>query len=237
MFEQLFQRLPDLRDHRRAGHPAVGFIHGIKRMPCEVRTGPVDVRRNDGSVRRMTTVEPFDPGFGPLVDTTVRSRRGTSGRGTPRGRSGRRSSKRNSGPRRRTSASSSRCGTSRAGGPKPRSSPSALGGFDHVYASNLTFADGVHAGNAILSRWPILRSEVRSLPREAPNGSPRRRRRGATLRVRRDRRATRPDPGVLRTPLLARGPRRDPPGAGTRDLPSSPATRDHAGSRRSSAAT
>lgn len=46
----------------------------------------------------------------------------------------------------------------------------ALGDFDHVYASNLTF-DGVHAGNAILSRWPILRSEVRMLPREAPNGS------------------------------------------------------------------
>lgn len=47
----------------------------------------------------------------------------------------------------------------------------ALGGYEQVSASNLTFPDGVHAGNAILSRWPIVRSEVRTLPREAPNGS------------------------------------------------------------------
>lgn len=47
----------------------------------------------------------------------------------------------------------------------------ALGDYDHVYASNLTFADGTRAGNAILCRWPILRSEVRTLPRDAPNGS------------------------------------------------------------------
>ncbi|MBM3673813.1 MAG: endonuclease/exonuclease/phosphatase family protein [Actinobacteria bacterium] len=43
----------------------------------------------------------------------------------------------------------------------------ALGGFDHVFASNLVVADGVHAGNAIVSRWPIIRTEVRTLPREA----------------------------------------------------------------------
>lgn len=37
-------------------------------------------------------------------------------------------------------------------------------GFDHVYA---TRSDGpIHSGNAILSRWPILRSEWRPLPTE-----------------------------------------------------------------------
>lgn len=43
----------------------------------------------------------------------------------------------------------------------------ALGDYDHVFASNLVFSDGVHAGNAVLSRWPIARSEVRTLPRDA----------------------------------------------------------------------
>ena len=47
----------------------------------------------------------------------------------------------------------------------------ALGGFHHVFSPNLTFPDGVRAGNAILSRWPIIRTETRSLPRVAPNGS------------------------------------------------------------------
>lgn len=36
-------------------------------------------------------------------------------------------------------------------------------GFHHVYASRLDW-DGVRFGNAVLSRWPILRSEERPLP-------------------------------------------------------------------------
>lgn len=36
-------------------------------------------------------------------------------------------------------------------------------GYEHVYASRLDW-DGVRFGNAILSRWPILRSEERPLP-------------------------------------------------------------------------
>jgi endonuclease/exonuclease/phosphatase family metal-dependent hydrolase len=36
-----------------------------------------------------------------------------------------------------------------------------------VWEPNLTFADGVRAGNAIISRWPIARHDVRVLPRQA----------------------------------------------------------------------
>ncbi|MGQ0824237.1 MAG: endonuclease/exonuclease/phosphatase family protein [Actinomycetota bacterium] len=42
-----------------------------------------------------------------------------------------------------------------------------LGYTTPVYASNLTFADGTRAGNAVMSRWPISRAEVRTLPRTA----------------------------------------------------------------------
>jgi endonuclease/exonuclease/phosphatase family metal-dependent hydrolase len=42
----------------------------------------------------------------------------------------------------------------------------ALGHTEPIFAGNLTFADGVRAGNAILSRWPIRRHAVRTLPRE-----------------------------------------------------------------------
>jgi len=44
-----------------------------------------------------------------------------------------------------------------------------LGFTAPVYASNLTFADGTRAGNAVMSRWPIIRSEVRTLPRRGGN--------------------------------------------------------------------
>ena len=42
----------------------------------------------------------------------------------------------------------------------------ALGYEAAVWAPNLTFPDGVQAGNAVISRWPIARHEVRLLPRE-----------------------------------------------------------------------
>jgi endonuclease/exonuclease/phosphatase family metal-dependent hydrolase len=42
----------------------------------------------------------------------------------------------------------------------------ALGFTEPVFGANLTFADGVRAGNAVMSRWPITRHEVRALPRE-----------------------------------------------------------------------
>jgi len=42
----------------------------------------------------------------------------------------------------------------------------ALGFTEPVYAANLE-RDGARSGNAVLSRWPIGRSEVRTLPREA----------------------------------------------------------------------
>lgn len=40
----------------------------------------------------------------------------------------------------------------------------ALGCSEPVYAANLE-RDGARSGNAVLSRWPIIRSEVRTLPR------------------------------------------------------------------------
>jgi endonuclease/exonuclease/phosphatase family metal-dependent hydrolase len=42
----------------------------------------------------------------------------------------------------------------------------ALGYTEPVFASNLRFADGVRAGNAVMSRWPIARHDVVALPRE-----------------------------------------------------------------------
>jgi endonuclease/exonuclease/phosphatase family metal-dependent hydrolase len=42
----------------------------------------------------------------------------------------------------------------------------ALGYAAHVFAPNLDF-DGVRSGNAVVSRWPITASEVRALPRTA----------------------------------------------------------------------
>jgi endonuclease/exonuclease/phosphatase family metal-dependent hydrolase len=42
----------------------------------------------------------------------------------------------------------------------------ALGYLDVAFAPNLE-RDGVHAGNAIVSRWPIARHESRLLPRDA----------------------------------------------------------------------
>jgi endonuclease/exonuclease/phosphatase family metal-dependent hydrolase len=42
----------------------------------------------------------------------------------------------------------------------------ALGYVGSVWAPNLTFPDGVRAGNAVISRWPIRREVVRQLPRE-----------------------------------------------------------------------
>ncbi len=42
----------------------------------------------------------------------------------------------------------------------------ALGYEAAVWAPNLTFPDGVQAGNAVISRWPITRHQVRLLPRE-----------------------------------------------------------------------
>jgi endonuclease/exonuclease/phosphatase family metal-dependent hydrolase len=44
----------------------------------------------------------------------------------------------------------------------------ALGCSEPVYAANLE-RDGFRSGNAILSRWPIARAEVRELPRQGAN--------------------------------------------------------------------
>ena len=119
----------------------------------------------------MTTLEPFDPGYGPLVDTTVRIAawniwaryaawevRGPIVEAQLR------------------AAAPDICllvevWDEPGGRSQAQELADALGDFDHVYASNLTFPDGVRAGNAILSRWPISRSEVRTLPLTAPNGS------------------------------------------------------------------
>ena len=46
----------------------------------------------------------------------------------------------------------------------------ALGLTEPVYAANLE-RDGFRSGNAILSRWPITRAEVRTLPRQGANGA------------------------------------------------------------------
>ncbi|MBK5289920.1 MAG: endonuclease/exonuclease/phosphatase family protein [Acidimicrobiia bacterium] len=119
----------------------------------------------------MTSVEPFDPGFGPLVDTTVRVAAwnlwATYAAWTVRG------------PiieaQLRAAAPDIALLVEVWDDPAGRSQAEdlarGLGDYEHVAASNLTFADGIHAGNAILSRWPIARSEVRTLPREAPNGA------------------------------------------------------------------
>ena len=119
----------------------------------------------------MTGVEPFDPGFGPLVSTTMRvavwniwaryaawELRGPIIEAQLRAAAP-------------DVALLVEVWEEPGGRSQAAELAAALGGYEHVYASNLTFADGVHAGNAILSRWPITRSEVRTLPREAPNGS------------------------------------------------------------------
>jgi endonuclease/exonuclease/phosphatase family metal-dependent hydrolase len=45
----------------------------------------------------------------------------------------------------------------------------ALGCPPPVYAPNLD-RDGARSGNAVISRWPIIRHDVRTLPREGANG-------------------------------------------------------------------
>jgi len=46
----------------------------------------------------------------------------------------------------------------------------ALSCAEPVYAHNLE-RDGAQSGNAVLSRWPIARSEVRTLPRKGVNSA------------------------------------------------------------------
>lgn len=46
----------------------------------------------------------------------------------------------------------------------------ALGCPAPVYAANLE-RDGARSGNAVISRWPIMRHEVRSLPRRGAHGA------------------------------------------------------------------
>ena len=119
----------------------------------------------------VTTVEPFDPGFGPLVDTTVRvaawniwaryaawERRGPIIEAALRAAAP-------------DIALLVEVWEEPGGRSQAMDLAAALGDYEHIYASNLTFPDGTCAGNAILSRWPIVRSEVRTLPRDAPNGA------------------------------------------------------------------
>ncbi len=119
----------------------------------------------------MTGVEPFDPGFGPLAGTTVRVAAwnlwATYAAWPVRGPIIE-AQLRAAAP---DIALLVEVWEDPAGRSQAEELAQALGGYEHVWASNLTFADGVHAGNAILSRWPIVRSEVRTLPREAPNGA------------------------------------------------------------------
>ncbi len=130
----------------------------------------------DGDVARpygaaMTNVEPFDPGFGPLVDTTMRVAAWNIW-----ARYAAWEVRESIITAQLRAAAPDLCLLVEAWDePDGRSQAAelaeALGGFHHVYESNLTFPDGVRAGNAILSRWPITRHEVRTLPRTAPNGS------------------------------------------------------------------
>lgn len=119
----------------------------------------------------MTSLEPFDPGFGPLVGTTVRVAAwnlwATYAAWPVRGPIIE-AQLRAAAP---DIALLVEVWEDPAGRSQAEELAQALGGYEHVWASNLTFADGVHAGNAILSRWPIVRSEVRTLPREAPSGA------------------------------------------------------------------
>ena len=119
----------------------------------------------------MTALEPFDPGFGPLVTTTVRVAVWNLW--------ARYAAWETRGPiieaQLRAAAPDIALLVEVWEEPGGRSQAaelaSVLGNFEHVYASNLTFADGARAGNAVVSRWPIVRSEVRTLPRDAPNGA------------------------------------------------------------------
>jgi endonuclease/exonuclease/phosphatase family metal-dependent hydrolase len=48
---------------------------------------------------------------------------------------------------------------------------STLGFEPPVFAANLTFPDGVRSGNAVIARWPIARHDVCILPREGAGAS------------------------------------------------------------------
>ncbi len=151
MFEQLFNRCPTWRSRRTRDPPV--HLHP-RHQAHAVRVHPVAVA-DDAGVSVHADLAPFDPGSDRSSTRRCASRRGTSGRATPRGKYGR--------PIDRGAAE--RRGTGHVllvevwdepgGRSQAEELAAALGGYEHVHASNLIFADGVHAGNAILSRWPI----------------------------------------------------------------------------------
>ena len=112
---------------------------------------------------RARAVPPtFSPKFGALIDTRLRVVTWNLwGRGGPwearLAGSPPRSSRRV-----RTWSRSRRCGQ-RSGGRNQAAVLAEALGFHHVWASRFAI-DGVAVGNAILSRWPIVESEIRPLP-------------------------------------------------------------------------
>ena len=111
------------------------------------------------------TVDAFDPGYGPLVETTVRvatwniwARYGPWERRAP------------------VILETLRALDADIVGlqevwdtddcNQARELADALGYESTTFETNLTFHDGVRAGNAIMSRWPIARRDVCVLPRE-----------------------------------------------------------------------
>ena len=112
----------------------------------------------------------------------------------------------------------------------------ALGCTEPVYAANLE-RDGARSGNAVLSRWPITRHEVRKLPRRGAHDAIDEEGEERLCVFAEVDGPTRADPDVLRAPQLVRRPQRDPPGAGRRDLPLRDARRGRGRSRPCCAAT
>jgi len=114
----------------------------------------------------VSTLESFDPGYGPLVETRVRVATWNVW-----GRYAAWEARLPVIAEHLRRATPDVCGLVEVWESDDRSQAgelaAALGGFHHVYAPNLTYGDGARSGNAILSRWPITRSEVRVLPREA----------------------------------------------------------------------
>ena len=214
MFERAVPRLPTSRSPRSptGSSPRSSTASSA----CRARSPG----RGGSTVPGMTGVEPFDPGFGPLVGTTMRvavwniwaryaawELRGPIIEAQLHARP------------HRTSRSLVEVWEEPGGRSQAAELAAALGGYEHVYASNLTFADGVHAGNAILSRWPI---NALGGPHPArvklPTDHATTRGRSGSASSPRSTAHRGPFQAFCRAPLLARGPRRDPPGAGPCDL-------------------
>ena len=103
-------------------------------------------------------------------------------------------------------------------------------GFQHVWASRFAI-DGVAVGNAILSRWPIVESEIRAAAGTSGAGG------AAQRRACVGGRSTRPARDLHDAPQLALRSERRAAGAGPRRWRASLPSRARPGPRRSSPAT